>query len=498
MANFTATDTFPNVEVLETTDQVLGGLSTSPSNKQAQALVNRTEWLKKRTPSMEVVNAYIGVGVVDFYVTNINIGKFIILISDTADTVRNFNIVLPSYNIVSGNIITILFSDSDNKLLIGTRGGLKYYSGDLVQFIWNGTDWAPNVIHRSINDTTYGTTSSDLGSGKNVITLPSTNRKWYVNNSLITGRLTNIQLQGSFQPRNGTEISILNISSSVWEITEGESGGNIFLGESGVAYNSNSYKSFFIKDGEYLNLVYNNTSASKWELLENDISVKRVNITGSGGSTLPPSVYPSLKNWIDKLIERIENPEALLFKGDGIGLTGSCSADWTKRVLRFGFNKIYNNSLSYYGFISPDPDPSNVSIPEWRLAEAYTNGIKEINYFRPTASSGDYSIYFKFKVKNLGLATTLGFSLMQGNYTLLNPVGSSLVFQEAVLAAGDEVDIHLYSYNFPYNSIANNSTTSDPPYELYPYIWILVEDASGNASTYEFSNCQVELRSVYL
>lgn len=46
MATFTENPSYDNVVILETTDDVLGGGATSPSNKQTQSLVNRTKWLK--------------------------------------------------------------------------------------------------------------------------------------------------------------------------------------------------------------------------------------------------------------------------------------------------------------------------------------------------------------------------------------------------------------------------------------------------------------------
>lgn len=56
MANLTPTETFDNVYQLETTDPVLGGAG-GIANAQAQALTNRTEWLKAENAIIKSHNA---------------------------------------------------------------------------------------------------------------------------------------------------------------------------------------------------------------------------------------------------------------------------------------------------------------------------------------------------------------------------------------------------------------------------------------------------------
>lgn len=500
MANFTATDTFSDVVVLETTDQVLGGLPSSPSNKQAQALVNRTEWLKKRIGNREVVVRTLGA--MDNLSLSNDMGKLIIVDSDSTNSVRGFSIVIGSAGKVNGNTVTVYFRPNDTTLLIGTRGSVRYFSGDLVEFIFDGTSFVGNIIHRDL--ATGMPPVVGFLSGAHVgLTLPTISNNYYIP-AIGAGDITRLQLQGGNYPNIGTVIRLYNISGTprilrqLTSTVEGE-----FIIYSGVQYDSVTDLRYVLEEGEYAD--FRLSAGNLWYLIEKDISAVPLNgIVPNGSIDLPTATYPSLRNWLNKIIERVEFPEALLFKGEGIGLTVGASTDWSSRVVRFGFNKIYNNSRSIYDFTAPASGgsgivPSALSLPNWRLSELYLNEIKEMNYFRPIANSGDYSIDFKFRVKNLGLATTLGFSLMKGNFSLSNPVGSIIEYQEAVLAAGDEVNVHLYANNFPYNALANNNLPSSPPYELYPYIWVLVEDTSGPSTrTYEFSDCQVELKSVYL
>lgn len=494
MANFAATDTFSDVVVLETTDQVLGGLPSSPSNKQAQALVNRTEWLKKRIGNREVVVRTLGA--MDTLSLSNDIGKLVIVDSNSSYSVRDFPIVIGSSGKVNGNTVTVYFRPNDTTLLIGTTGGgVRYFSGDLVEFIFDGTYFVGNIIHRGLATNLVATTSY-ISSGGVGIQLPTTSINYRTQLTGIVGLIDEIQLQGGFFPNIGTVISIVNLSGGTifFRETSGFPAGKISLRNAGVLFEGYSYKRYYLKENEIAQFIL--TEGNIWELLTSSVSEQP--LTGIIQNTvvnLPTSTYPSVKNWINKLIENSEK-YSYVFKGDGVGLSSAeITTNWKERCLRFGFLKIQNNCGKYINplpssFISYQISP----LPTYSVEDYYLKN-KEINMF--ILETGNYTIDIKFTVKNKSISVVdTDFSLMSGQGVLNNyntETGSSFTTSSVTLQPEGEAEIHLYSVKFPYVFPIDVSGQN----AINPYLWVKTNDNFAGNCSYQFSDCKVEIRYEY-
>lgn len=399
-SNFTAVDTFSNVELIETTEQVLGGSNIAPSNKQAQALVNRTQWLRKRIGSKEVVTVTLEA------MTNLTltsyIGKFVIV--DTApNTVRDFNIVISSPNWENGNSVLVYFKPNDTTLLIGTtNGSVRYFSGDLVEFVYDGTSFVGSIIHR---DLATGMPPVDgFISGAHVgLTLPTISNNYYIP-AISLGDITRMQLQGENYPNVGTVIRLYNISGTprilrqLTSTVEGE-----FIIYSGVQYDSVTDLRYVLEEGEYADFRLSN--GNLWYLIEKDISEVPLNgIVPNGNIALSAATYPSLRNWLNKIIERVEFPE-VVFKtttSNGVAMsvnvTGAGPFTFTAFAPFYSYvikNKIctLNFNITFDVFDGADIDLIRIPLPTGVIKDI-TDGESYSNYgiffFKALPSTSDY------------------------------------------------------------------------------------------------------------
>lgn len=494
MANFTATDTFSDVVVLETTDQVLGGLPSSPSNKQAQALVNRTEWLKKRIGNREVVVRTLGA--MDSLMLGNDMGKLVIVDSNSTNSVRDFNITIGTAGKVNGNTVTVYFRPNDTTLLIGTtNGSVRYFSGDLVEFIFDGTSFVGNIIHRDLATGTLPV-STFYSAPYNELTVPTISNNYYIP-AIGAGDITRLQLQGENYPNIGTVIRLYNESgtSKIFRQFLSSAPGEFVL-NTGVAYDSVAELRYVLEAGEYAD--FRLSSGNVWNLIENDISKQPLTeIISNGAIKLADTDYPSLKNWINEIIN-YSNGLNYIFIGDGDGLESpQTTTEWDNRCLRFGFTKIRN--IVGGGFINPLPESfitfQPTPLPVYSL-ESYYLKNKEINVFGPF-ETGNYTIDIKFKVinKSISIVTTT-FDLYQGAGLLNNyntEDGSYVNSVTVILDPEETSEIHLYSNKFPYRKLPPVTGQNS----LDPYIWVKISDNFIGSCSYKFRDAHVEIIPVY-
>lgn len=302
MANFAENDNFPSVEKLETTELVLGGDPTSPSNKAAKALTERTAWLKARLGGYTNANfvTVSGNGSVTLTAANIN-RVFIYTVAD--NTAATYAITLPDPSTVkAGSRFKFVIRNNDTSILKITVASDMLFNNEVAEVVSNGVDaWTFIVVRTNPKTDRLIAVTEDMGSGNTRIRLRSMSSFYLLDASHSTANVKEIKFLGDILPRSGTKITIyfpsdanLHNDGNVRLLTNSTSGGG-----------ANRYP---IKGQEFREFVFDTYDDDNWYITASTADnlvlstldeTSTINISGSQFNTV--------KNWLNKLIAVIQS-----------------------------------------------------------------------------------------------------------------------------------------------------------------------------------------------
>lgn len=252
MGNFTETDSFDTVHILDTTEQVLGGTSGAPANIQAQALSNRTAWLKNRLGGNSGV---VSINLTADATSTLLIGSMgnLIKISIANNIYATLTLVLP-IGLKSGQKFLLYIQDSDLSIAKVLVNGGVFYNNEVIEIVANGDDTYTNIpitFSQKTKSLFSGTESIDSTYAR--VRIPAISGNVYVNDSsslFATKLLSEIKLVGDATLRQDFKITVFFPSKCTIVNT-----GNIII---------NGTNQLVVRDAESIDFIWNQAGLSNY------------------------------------------------------------------------------------------------------------------------------------------------------------------------------------------------------------------------------------------